>query len=575
MFEIAPPVFLNAFIYLSIPFVFGFVFKKFNLSPIVGYIVAGIVVGNFFSNLISREIINNFAFFGIILLLFTIGLEINFEKILILKKFIITGGFLQVVLSIFFLSILSLFFGFNFVQSLLIGIALASSSTALVAKIIQDRGEESSFMGELALGILMFQDLAFIPFIIIFTFFHSQAPSVIEVVKNIAIGVVEASLLLFIMYYFGKKWIPLLFNRIAKASREILNLFIVLFIFFVGYLSSLFHVPILIGMFMAGVLVSQTLEHYHIFSQIRPFRDILAIIFFVYIGTHIQIPAIVSFIPQIIIFSLAIMFIKAIILLGIFIYFKFSSRLAFVLAIFLFQVSENAFILLTLAYTNGIFTSHEYLVVITAVLVSIVVTPFMINKKDSLYMMIRSFLKKYIPSIETFIQHKIDSDRSPIDVLTISNHIIICGYGRIGSHIGRALMLANIPFIAIDYNFHIVSKAQREGIPIIYGDPSDLDILDYAQAERAMVLVAVIPDRATQEALILNTKKINPHMLIISRVHRSEHRQRMKDLGAHVIVQPEIEASISIIKRLLLLKRIPKEEIARKIRYFKVEQGVI
>lgn len=575
MGEISSSLFLNVLIFLSVPFVFAYIFKRLNISPIIGYLVAGIFLGTFFGNIIAKDIINNFANFGIILLLFTIGLEINFEKIIVLKKYIIACGILQILLSIVSVAFLSILFKFDLVQSLLISIAFASSSTALVAKIIQDRGEESSFVGELTLGILMLQDLAFIPFIILFTFFNGQPASIFEVAKGITVSLIEAALILGAMYYIGKRMVPFMFDKVVKSSRELLNLFIIIFIFLIGYLSTTFNIPILIGMFVAGVLVSQTMEHHHIFSQIRPLRDILAIIFFIFIGTHVQLTSILPMLPSILLFSFFIILIKAVILTIIFIYFRFSSRIAFSLAVFLFQVSENAFILLSLAFANKIFSQEQYLFIITSVIITLISTPIFINNKDLIYSKLRDFSKKYVPALEVFIKYKIDFDRSPIDKLEIKNHVVICGYGRIGSHVGRALMLANIPFIAVDYNYHAVTKGKKEGVPIIYGDPTDIDILEYTQLKHALVLVAVIPNKSFQEAVILNAKKINPNIFIITRVHKNEYRQRMRDLGADIVVQPELEASLSIIKKLFLIKRLNKEEIIKKLHHFKLEQGMI
>jgi len=168
MTDIPSSLFFNFALYLLIPFLFAVFFRKNRISPIIGYMIGGIVLGNLFDGLISKEIINNFAYFGIVFLMFTLGLEVQFSQMISLNRYIILGGFLQIAISIVAITILSLFFGFNPIQSFLIGIALSSSSTSLVAKVIQDRGEEGSFYGELAMGILMFQDLAFIPFVIIF-----------------------------------------------------------------------------------------------------------------------------------------------------------------------------------------------------------------------------------------------------------------------------------------------------------------------------------------------------------------------------------------------------------------------
>src|SRR3989338_7439708 len=209
--EIPVTTFFNYFLYLFIPFVFGFLAKKIKISPVIGYIIGGIALGNVFSGVISQEAIRGFAYFGIILLLFTVGLDINLNKITILKKFIVIGGTIQILLSLFLITVLSTFFGFSFLQSFLIGIALTSSSTSIVAKIIQDRGEESSFLGEVALGGLMFEDLAFIPFIIIFTFFNTESVSIFEAIKAISLGVGEAAIILLTMYYLWKRFIPRIF----------------------------------------------------------------------------------------------------------------------------------------------------------------------------------------------------------------------------------------------------------------------------------------------------------------------------------------------------------------------------
>ncbi len=179
MADIATPVLFNFFLFILLPFLFALVVHKLKISPLVGYILGGLILGNIFPKISSNEAIANFAYFGIILLLFTVGLEVNFTHLLNLKKFIILGGSLQLLLSVIFIIFISLFFQFSFLEAFLIGIALSSSSTTLVAKIIQDRGEEHSFLGEIALGILMYQDIAFIPYMIIFTSITANNLSVV------------------------------------------------------------------------------------------------------------------------------------------------------------------------------------------------------------------------------------------------------------------------------------------------------------------------------------------------------------------------------------------------------------
>jgi CPA2 family monovalent cation:H+ antiporter-2 len=456
-------------------------------------------------------------------------------------------------------------------ESFLIGIALSSSSTSLVAKIIEERGEAGTFLGELAMGILMFQDLAFIPFMIIFTSLTAKTLSFFDVSVKIIFGMIEAGLIIFLLFYFGQKILPSVFHKISRASRELLNFFTVLFIFSMIAFSLVFHLPILVTVFVIGILLAQTLEHHHIFSEIRPMRDLLAIIFFIFVGSHIELSAVFSFLPKIFLFTFFLVLTKALIILLIFIFFRFHSKTAFSLALYLFQIDEDAFILMSTAFSNGVVSRSTYLFIITAVLLTLMITPLLIENKEKIYQRLRDFLKKNLPFLEKFIASKIDKDQSPIDVLSIKNHIIICGYGRVGSFIGRSLMLANIPFLAIDYNFHLVERAKKEGVNIIYGDPTDPDILDFAQIEEATMLILALPNNYDQEDIILKAKRLNPQILVIARSHNQRNNRHLKDLGVNVVVQPELEAALSIIKKIYLFHRLDKEEINNKIKRIRLE----
>jgi len=571
MGELPASLFFNASMFLLVPLIMAYVFKKNKISPIVGYMLGGIVLSNFFGGLTNHASLDSFAYFGILLLMFTVGLETQFDRMLSMKRFIVYGCTLQLFFSAVITGVISMFFGFTFVQSLLIGIALSSSSTTIVAKIIQDKGEEGSFVGELAMGILMFQDLAFIPFMVIFNSLTGVSHTPIQIIQKISIDVIFAGLILAFAYYLGKRVAPLIFNKFALLSRELLNLFIVLSIFLIAYVSTLLHISPFISIFVAGVVVAQTIEHHHIFSQIRPFRDILSIIFFIYIGMNINLGVLFPTLVPMLIFALLVMLAKAAIIFLVFTSFRLHSKLSTYLSLYLFQIDEDAFILMSVAYANKLFSQEQYMFIISAVLMSLIFTPTLIAKKEKVYKLFWHFVARFLPFVHTYVSKRIDLDKSSIDVLDIKNHVILCGYGRIGSYVGRALLLADIPFIAIDYNFQTVERAKKLGVNILYGDPSDIDILDYAEAEHAMAIVLALPDRYAQESIVLNAKRLNKDIIVMSRVHKIVDHKRMKDLGVHVVIQPEFEASLSIIKKLLMLKRIQKDDIVKHIAYFKKE----
>lgn len=556
-------------LFLAIPFIISlFLTRYLRFNPFIGYILGGVVINLFFKSFFSAPFINNFSLFGLNLLIFTLGLQINLSSLLRFGKFVVVGGLLQLLITIVSVFILSLVFHLNFLTSLFFSIAFATASTAMVGKIIQERGEEGSLLGGLAIGLLIFQDITFIPLFIVFSSF-SPNQTFFSIIKSVFVNLVKAGFILGLVYYFGQKLVPLIFNKVSRVSRELLNILVVVFIISALMFFSYFGLSTIMASFLAGVILAQTIEHYHIFSEIRPLRDLLVTVFFIFLGLYVNPLIIGEQFFSILLFLLLLYVLKIVIVLIIYLRFHFHSKTAFSLALNLSGVGEDAFLFLFLGFNRGIISQRDYNFGLALVLISFILTPLFINKREIIYLKIRSFVKKYLPFLESYLVYHFDREVPNVDVLPLKNHIVLCGYGRVGSLIGRALLLANIPFIAIDYNFHVVERAKKAGVNIIYGDPTEIDVLDYAQCDEASILIVALPDRFSRETVILNARKLNPNLAIFVRVHHEEERLRVKDLGAHVVVQPETEASVSIIRRILLLKGLAKEEIAKKIKQIK------
>jgi len=565
---------LSALLFLIFPLVASLVAVRLKQSPLVGYILAGVVLKVVMGARLPAGFIESFSMLGLILLVFTIGLEANFSSMRRFGRFVILGGFLQVFLSAFFIGLVSLLFGFSPVISLFIGVSFAMSSTAVVAKILQDRGEDNSLIGGLAIGILIFQDLAFIPLFIILSSFGAGG-SFSEIIISILLNVLKAGVVLLIVYILGIKAIPYLFNRFAHMSREILNLFTVVFIVSALVIFSSLGLSSLLAAFTAGVLIGQTSVHYHLFSQIRPLRDILVIVFFTFLGLTIEPIFFVAHLPLILTLSILVILVKIMVVLGIYLFFRFHSRTAFTLGLLLFQIGEAAFVILFQGFSQGVIDTDSYHIALSVVIVTLICTPAIISANSFIYARLRNLIRKHLTFVESFIKNRIDREIPNIDALKMDQHMIICGYGRVGKYVGRALMFANVPFIAVDYNIHTIEAARKEGINAIYGDPTEIDVLDYAECENAAALIAAVPDRSMQEMIILNAKKLNPKIVLFTRVHIEADQRRMKDLGVEVIVQPEFEASLSIIRRILVWRGVDKVEIANKIKRLKIEHGMV
>jgi CPA2 family monovalent cation:H+ antiporter-2 len=393
-------------------------------------------------------------------------------------------------------------------------------------------------------------------------------------IGDITFSVLRAGLILGLIYVFAQRLVPVILGKVATISRELLNLMTILFIFLFVAIFTVLGLSPALAAFVAGILIGGTLEHYQIFSQMRPLRDIFTILFFVFLGASLNLSQMLPILPKALLFVALIMLVKFMIIGGLFLYFRFHSKTAFMIGVLLAQVGEFAFVVLHQAQSEGLVSEQTYLFGITSALLTIAISPILMERRDVLYIAFRKVIKKHLPSWDTYVSYRIDREPAHIDALNLEDHVIMCGYGRVGSYIGRALTMAQIPFIAIDYNYHRVEEYRKKGINIIYGDPTDIDILDFAQAEYATALISAVPDAFSQEMIILNAKTLNPKITIFTRVALEDHQKRMKDLGAEVVVQPEFEAALSIVRKILHGYNVPKKDIVGKVQRLKLEHGM-
>ncbi len=572
MSDIELSVILNLIIFIAVPFVGGLIATRLRMPRMIGYILSGMVLGVGIHGQ-SESFLPLYGNAGLILLLFTVGLEVNIETLQRFGRKVTAIGLLQMAVTWAVCIGATKLFGFGLGEALVLGFACALSSTALVSKFIQETGEENSLLGGMSLGILLLQDLAVIPFMIVMSSIGEQA-SLMSVISAVGMSLVKSGVIIGLIFFLASKFVPILLSKVASISRELLNLLTILFILlFVGLFTALGLSPA-IAAFVAGILIGGTLEHYQIFSQMRPMRDIFTILFFVFLGATIDIGSLLPVLPKALLFATLVIVSKILITSCIFIYFRFHSKTAFSSGIFLAQIGEFAFVVLHQSFGAHIVSQETYLFGITSTLLTLAASPILMDHKDTLYIKLRTWMRVHTPSLEKYLSYRVDREPAHIDALSLKNHVIICGYGRVGVYIGRALTMAQIPFIAIDYNYHRVEEHRKKGITIIYGDPTDIDILDFAQAEYATAVISAVPDAFSQEMIILNAKRLNPSVTILTRVSLEKHQKRMKDLGAEIVIQPEFEAALSIVKKVLIGFNIPEKDIVGKIKRLKLEHGM-
>lgn len=558
------------FLFLA-AFLGGFIAKKIKQPLVLGYVMAGIIIGTLaFRFFAGQEAVKSLAEIGVALLMFTLGIEFSFTRLKRIKEVVVWGGLIQILFTILLGLLILPKFGFDFYSSLFMASAFSLSSTAIITKLLSERGELDSLPGEIMIGWSVIQDLAVLPMLAILPKIVSETGQI----QSIILSVVEAGGLLFLVIFLGRGIIAKVLDRVAKInSRELLLLAVVAFCLAAAFGTYWLGLSFALGAFLAGLMVAESSQNHAIFSELRPLRDVFAIIFFVSLGMMITPSFILSHLVAIVGLVALVLLVKFLIVIGLVLYLGYHTKTAFLVAIGLVQVGEFSFILARTGLNQGLIEPEIYSYIIAVALFSIVFSPFLFNLAPKIYTQARKLTSQKFPRIYSLIFTRFDH-RQAEEELPLENHVIICGYGRVGGWLGRALEMASIPFVVVDYDFNIVNTLKEKGIPVIYGDPGDLDVLNMAKVAKAKLAIIAIPDRNTQELIIGNCQTLNPKLEIICRSHFEEDQPRLKALGVKTIIQPEFEASLSIIHRLLQAYGLDKEEVANNIKRVKIEHGM-
>lgn len=549
----------------------GLIAKKLRQPLLLGYVLSGIIFGGPVMKLMgSQGFIDNLAEIGVALLMFSLGIEFSFTKLLRVKRIAIWGGLIQILGTILWGLLIFPALGFDFYPSLFLASCFSLSSTAVVTKILFEKGELDTLPGEIMIGLLLIQDLAVLPMILILPQISSL--SILGLGQLLA-SILKSTTLLTLTIVLGRQILPKILARVAAVnSREILVLVVVTLCLLFAFATNSLGLSFALGAFFAGLLIADSAQNHAVFSEIRPLRDLFSIIFFVSLGMVVTPSFLAANFPSILILATLVVMIKFLIISTVILYLGYHFKIAFLVGLSLVQVGEFSFILSRAGLSQNIISHQIYSLIISVALLTIIMTPFFMSWAPKIYLWLKKFSLNRLPSVHRFISgvdHLPDKEE-----LFLERHIVICGYGRVGGWLGRALMLCQVPFVVVDYDHAVVRDLRDKGVPVVYGDPADIDVLDYAQVDRAKTIVIAIPDRHTQELVITNALSLNPKINIICRIHHQEDRGRIKTLGVQTIIQPEFEASLSILHRVIQDLGFSKEEITEKIKRVKLEYGM-
>jgi CPA2 family monovalent cation:H+ antiporter-2 len=484
--------------------ILGVILKRFDVPPIVGYILSGIILINVIgSHGENSHILEQIAEFGIVFLMFSIGLEMKLENLVQMRKQVFVYGGIQVGLSTIIFTLLAYYlFALDIKVSVVIGAALSLSSTAIVLKILNDTNNITNHYGQNSLGVLIFQDLAVIPILIVLTIFSSNSSSIGTLFLDIAYSGV---ILLIVMVIFGKYLLNPILKLVNKADTHELFIMIVLIIaigssflaYYLGFTYSM-------GAFLGGMLIAETHYKHQVEADLIPFRDLFLALFFVTVGMHIDIGFFVSHLFQIFTLSLLIVVVKALIIFAI-IYYFVGKRVALETALTISQVGEFSFVIFTQATQTNLLDKTTGQLLTLAVIISMVITPFILKNIKSITQI---FLRKNIKDIEVV----------NISTQELENHVIVCGYGSFGKQILLNLKNENIEHITIIDNYEFFENALQDKEKVIFGNPSQKHILQEAGISKAKAVIIALHD--IEDIILLShlVKDINDKVKILAKV---------------------------------------------------------
>ncbi len=533
------------------------IFHRLRLPAVLAYLSVGVVVGPSGGGWISdTEDIHLLAEFGVVFLLFTIGLEFSLSQLVAMRREVLGLGGAQVLATALLGGFSAWLLGVSPGGAVVAGGAVALSSTAIVVKQLAERVELSSRHGRLSVGILLFQDVAVVPFLIIIPALAVGSGSSVTVELGWALtkGVAVVALMLAVGHWLLQP----LFHEIARTrSAELFTLTALLFSLAAAWLTNLAGLSLALGAFLAGMMLGETEFRHQVESDIRPFRDVLLGLFFITVGMLLDIASLMALLPHIVLLTLAMMVGKALIIIAVGRLMGVELGVAVRTGVVLAQGGEFGFALISLALADGVMDPHTAQVLLAAVILSMALTPFLIHFNGLIAKRVAG--TGYLGQREDVVREVVAQAGG------LKDHTILCGYGRIGQNLARFLEREQLPYLALDLDPVRVRDARTAGEPVTYGDATRGEILQAAGLERARVLVVTFADTHGAFKILPIARRLRPDIPLLVRARDDSHLEELLAAGATEVIPETFEASVMIASHLLYLLGVPVTRIARQI----------
>jgi len=533
---------------ISIPIIF--LFKKLNVPSIVGFLFAGIIIGPYGFKLISEiDKIEVMAEIGVMLLIFTIGLEVSISKLMKIKKLFFFGGGLQVLLTMLSSAAVIYIFNISIQKALFFGMLISLSSSAIVLKLLADQKELEAPHGKIALAILIFQDLAIVPMIIMIPILGGGGNiSFLSIATQLLFAFAAIAVILGV----SKFMMPKIMFALAKLRlKEVFTIGILLVLIGTAYLTHQLGLSFALGAFIAGLILSDSEFSYQVIADTLPLKDTFNSIFFVSIGLLLNVSFIITHPAEIIILVLTIIILKAFVVAIIVKFLNYPMRVAVITGITLSQIGEFSFVLAQTGIGYNLMSQDFYNSFLAASIFTMILTPF---------------LFKLAPVIGLKVKEVKNSDEKSHEkhIRELKDHVIIVGYGLNGRNLARVLKETGIQYVVIELNPDTIKEAKEAGERIIYGDITKEEILHKACIDSANIIVYAISDPRSTIIGLKMAKGMKENIYAVVRTRYTSEIDELIAIGADVVIPEEFETSLQIFVNVLEKYHIPMNVIMQQ-----------
>ncbi|NNG05986.1 MAG: potassium transporter KefB [Inquilinus sp.] len=544
----------DVLVLLAAAIVFVPIFQRFKISPVLGYLVAGVVVGPGVLSLVgSTEEARLIAEFGVVFLLFAVGLELPLARLRAMRRYLFGLGLVQVAGSSLVIALLALAFGTSPPAALVIGGALALSSTATVLQLLVERSEVSARHGRVAIGVLLFQDLAVVPLLVLLPLLAGGGGSLVGV---LGVAGMKAAVAMLVILVIGRFVVRPVYRVVAGTrNAELFAATSVFVVLATGWVTAQAGMSMALGAFLAGLMLAESEYRHQIEADIQPFRGLLLGLFFMAIGMTVDLGVLADRAEAVFAVAFALMAGKALLIAGLGLAFGLGTALSVRIALLLAQGGEFAFVIVGLAVVLGIVADGTGQILFLAVAVSLAATPLLAWAGS------------------TFARHWERRAATPMSLARetddVSRHVIIAGFGRVGETIARMLASHEIPYIAVDRDAAKVGDCHARGLPVYFGNARQPGVFRSAGAGRARAVAITLDKPGLAERVVTALHAEQPELDIVARGRDFADLPRLEKAGATAVVPEALEGSLQLGAKVLRQLGVPAEEVERTLEEFR------